>query len=271
VWERLSHAGVRTAVIRLPFTYPAPGQADYVFSNWLVPDLWQMANVQAGERDKLVFPPSLTGEVLANFSDKTGPDASVFTRMLPREDWPQPADAIVDPVQVLKTITANTFREARMTTRLLEKDRGLSVVMLYMPGIDLLSHAFWQYRFPEDFPNEPPAPADVAELGPVLDRYISWLDSEVGRMIASFPDPPNVLIVSDHGEGPTEMATLWKGWHASPGVFMAAGPGIPRNPDTLQVSYYDIVPTILDLEAFEAPSDLSGRSLVRRLSASTGQ
>jgi predicted AlkP superfamily phosphohydrolase/phosphomutase len=267
VWERLSHAGVRTAVIRLPFTYPAPGQADYVFSNWLVPDLWQMANVQAGERDKLVFPPSLTGDVLANFSDKNSPDASVLSRLLPRQDWPQPADSIVDPVQVLKTITSNTFREARMTTRLLKSDRGLSVVMLYMPGIDLLSHAFWQYRFPEDFPNGPPAPADVAQLGPVLDRYISWLDSEVGRMIASFQDPPNVLIVSDHGEGPTEMATLWKGWHASPGVFMAAGPGIPYNPDILRVSYYDIVPTILDLESFDKPADLGGHSLVRRSSA----
>src|SRR5207249_3702911 len=56
VWERLSRAGVETAVIRFPFTYPAAGQARYVVSNRLVTDLWGPLGVQQGKRDELTEP-----------------------------------------------------------------------------------------------------------------------------------------------------------------------------------------------------------------------
>ncbi len=68
VWERLSRAGVRTAVVRFPFTYPATGQADYVISNRVVVDMWNRLGVETGDRRELVAPASDAGALLAHFS-----------------------------------------------------------------------------------------------------------------------------------------------------------------------------------------------------------
>jgi arylsulfatase A-like enzyme len=94
------------------------------------------------------------------------------------------------------------------------------------------------------------------------------LDAQLARLIAAFPTAPNVLVVSDHGQEAAAASTmsLWKGWHSSRGVFMAAGPDIGARHDDLAVSYFDIVPTMLDLLSFEMPSDLSGGSLLTQTS-----
>ena len=61
---------------------------------------------------------------------------------------------------------------------------------------------------------------------------------------------------------------LWRGRHSRRGMFLAAGPDVQRGCEQLKVSYFDIVPTMLDLLGFEPASDLTGRSV---LSASFGE
>jgi predicted AlkP superfamily phosphohydrolase/phosphomutase len=134
--------------------------------------------------------------------------------------------------------------------------------MVYFGGFDTICHAFWQYRFPEQFP-DPPSQEDISRLGPVIDQYLEFLDGRIGRLISSFPVPPNVLIVSDHGHEANHDYPLWKGWHSATGIFIAAGPDVPFRTDSLAVSYYDIVPTVLDLEGLATPAGVSGRSLVK--------
>src|SRR4029453_11925478 len=111
--------------------------------------------------------------------------------------------------------------------------------------LDEVSHALWQYRFPEEFPDRPPSPEDVKRLGPAIDRVVELVDRQLAALIAAFPSPPNVVVVADHGEGPSSDYPPWTGWHASPGIFLAGGPAIAHRPGALQVSYLDIVPTIL--------------------------
>ena len=55
---------------------------------------------------------------------------------------------------------------------------------------------------------------------------------------------------------------LWKAWHSPYGMFVAAGPDVQPRDQLGDVSYFDIVPTILDLLAFNRPADLRGQSLV---------
>jgi predicted AlkP superfamily phosphohydrolase/phosphomutase len=98
----------------------------------------------------------------------------------------------------------------------------------------------------------------------VIDRFVELVDRQIAEVIAAFPQPPNVLIVSDHGEGAAPFYTIWRGWHATPGMFLAAGPDIPRRDGMAEMSYYDVAPTILDLERFEKPADLRGRSLLEQ-------
>ncbi len=262
VWERLSRAGEKVAVIRFPFTYPAPGQAAYVISNRVVTDLWGGLSVREGRRDDLVAPAAERDRWLATFANDRDVAPALLARLLPRRDWPKPADAIMDPVDVLRRATATEEAMHQAAMSIVRQDRALGVVMVHIAGFDEVCHAFWQYRFPDEFPEQPPSPADVAALGGVIDRYLELVDERVGELIDAFDAPPNVLVVSDHGEGPAPFHTIWRGWHASPGVFLAAGPDIPHAAQLLQVSYYDITPTVLDLVGFDKPGDLRGRSVL---------
>jgi hypothetical protein len=260
VWERLTSAGIRTAVIRFPFTYPAKGQASYVISNRAMVDLWDGFGVRKGEPDQLVEPADdfdQWSSTLAN--EHLG--SSLFEQVLGHTSWPKPADSVIDPVDVLKRAMNTQEQMHVVTMQLLRRDPSLRAVMLHVASVDEVCHAFWQYRFPEDFPGHRMSPSDLETLGPVIDRVIEQVDHQLDALIGAFPTRPNVLIVADHGEESNTTRPPWKGWHSSPGVFVAAGPGISPRSNTLRVSYYDIVPTILDLLGFEKPPDLRGHSV----------
>jgi arylsulfatase A-like enzyme len=96
---------------------------------------------------------------------------------------------------------------------------------------------------------------------------MEFLDREVGELVAAFPTPPNVIVVSDHGFGPARHYPMFSGWHGEHGVFIAAGPDVPQWDDHLSVNYIDIVPTILRLLGFRSPSTMPGHSLVPDRSA----
>lgn len=263
VWERLSQAGVRTAVVRFPFTYPAGMQADYVVSNRLVNDLWDMIGVHTGEPGFLVYPPESGSRWLANFSDTSGRAAREFPNVVTHPDWPQPADLSVNPIDAARR--AVTVQQQMHDTALdiVSHDPSIEVFMIYIPGFDNIAHAFWQYRFPGDYPAAPPAPADIAALGPVVDRYLELLDRQLAELIAAFPAPPDVVVVSDHGMGPIQETTLWRGWHAARGIFLASGTGVPHGVFDRPVTYFDVVPTLLHRLGFHVPNDMTGTPLLQ--------
>ena len=269
VWERLSSAGVKTAVIRFPFTYPANDQAHLIVSNRVVSDLWAEMGVEPGRREDLVSPKPRTESLLSWFSEHLVVDETALRDILPSSPWPKPADAVMDPTEVVRMTFGNGQRTFLLAEDVIRREPDLDVVMLYVVDLDNISHALWAYRFPEQFPQAPPAQADVDALGPVADRYVEYLDGQIDRLIKAFPTPPNVLLVSDHGQEAAAGAalSLWKGTHSSRGVFMAAGPDIVGQRADLSVSYLDIVPTILDVLRFERPADLSGRSLLSQQAA----
>jgi predicted AlkP superfamily phosphohydrolase/phosphomutase len=132
--------------------------------------------------------------------------------------------------------------------------------MIHLGGFDNVQHVFWQYRFPRDFARTPET-KDVEALGSIIDRYAEFVDRGVGEMMGAFAEQPNAMIISDHGMGSFENKPPFKGWHASPGIFVAAGPDFPHRKARMDVSYYDIVPTILDLKGLEKPETLKGKSL----------
>jgi predicted AlkP superfamily phosphohydrolase/phosphomutase len=173
-----------------------------------------------------------------------------------------PLDAAVDPVAALRVASDVGVRLFKVTDDIIRRDRNLDVAMMYFGDLDIISHAYYPYRFPEDFPLRPPAPADVAALGPVMDRYLEWFDGRLGELIRSFPTPPNVIVVSDHGFEAANHVTLWRGWHSPRGIFLAAGPGIAHDATVRDVSYYDIVPTMLDLLDLKPAGDLRGQSVI---------
>jgi predicted AlkP superfamily phosphohydrolase/phosphomutase len=126
--------------------------------------------------------------------------------------------------------------------------------MLHVSSLDNIYHAFWKFRFPQQFP-ERIDPSDIQALGGVVDRYIEYLDGRIQRIVALMPREPNVIVVADHGHEASLNHALWSGWHGQFGSFAAAGPDIPRRSDPLKVSYFSIAPLILELLGFARPAD----------------
>ena len=161
------------------------------------------------------------------------------------------------------------FRSDRDTldaaARLVTRVPSLPVSFVYLGGFDAVCHHFWQYRHPEDYGTSRPADEDVAALGEVVDRFLEFLDRGLGRLLASYDRPPNLLIVSDHGHGPVFDHPTFRGWHEPHGMFIASGPDLPHRSEPITFGYFDVTPTILDLLGFEPPADLRGSPLRRTL------
>ena len=262
IWEMLDRSGIKTAVVRFNFTYPATRQAAIVVSNLAMADVWGLVGVRIPDSAGLVEPSSRREELLAPFAREWTGDSTEFARVFPQKKWPKPKDAAINPVGILRGVLHFDAATIVTASRLMHTDPDIRVLFAHLGGVDNVGHSFWQYRFPNEFRYRPD-PRDIRALGPVMDRYLEFIDAGIQRMIDAFPERPNVLIVSDHGQAAREDGVPFKGWHASPGIFLAAGPDIAHDSERLDVSYYDIAPTILDLERLAKPPDLRGRSLLK--------
>jgi len=262
VWQLLHEASVDTAVVRFRFTYPPEGQASIVVSDWLGHDQWESLGVKREPTPDTVTPHALAVELLAPFRSAEPSDPTLFTRLLPGPTPPKPADSLLDPIQELRIASDIDNRTWEVSEAILRRKPTQSFLAVYIGGLDSVEHAFWPYRFPGDFPVDSPAQADIERLGPVLDRYVTYFDQRLNRLLALYSTTPNIVIVSDHGMGRTTLATSWRGWHTKDGIFLAAGPSVPHRPQRIDVSYYDVVPTIAALKGFRHSKSLSGHSVI---------
>lgn len=263
IWERLSAAGVTSAVIRMPFTFPADtSEAAVVVTDWAGHDQWSLAGLDRRAAPEQLAAPN-PRELLDRYSTEKESTARPLTTFVSDPDHPKPAGVKYHPIEMLRFASEIDARSLATTRDILARSPGLDFVAVYLDGLDTVQHAFWQFRFPEEFPEDPPTTEDVAVLGPAIARYLTWLDDELHRLIETFQTPPNVIIVTDHGFKAIQGHPLWKGWHAPRnGVFIASGPSIPSRNHRASVSYFDIVPTVLELAGFTVPSTLPGGSLL---------
>ena len=266
IWQLLHEAGVQTAVVRHRFTYPPGGQADIVVSDWVGQDQWERLRVRRRPMVAPVTPEDKADQLLAPFRPSGPSDPGLFTRLLPGPRPHKPADVPLDPIRELEIASDIDDRTFDVSESIIRSYPKLPFLAVYIGGLDSVQHAFWQYRFPNDFPGASPAQSDIDRLGRVPDEYVRYFDERLGRLLALYTREPDVLIVSDHGFGPTTIPSSWRGWHAQEGAFIAAGPSIPHSTKSVAVSYYDVVPTIARLKGFREPDVVHGRALVPDIS-----
>ena len=140
--------------------------------------------------------------------------------------------------------------------------------MVYLPGVDKVSHALWrsierQELYPEPLRRPPELRAVRAQA---LRRYYEFADALLGRLVERFESSDLVLVVSDHGfeaevtERPTGTLT---GGHSSPeaaaGILFARGRGLARGERASGTSIYDVTPTVLTWLGLPVGEDMKGR------------
>lgn len=74
--------------------------------------------------------------------------------------------------------------------------------------VDHVSHKYWKYMAPDDFPDTDPG--DALAYGGVIENIYAECDKALGKIIAAVPEDADIMIVSDHGFKPLHMTHAGK-------------------------------------------------------------
>jgi hypothetical protein len=263
VWQLLHSAGMRVAVVRFRFTFPAGDEASFVISDNVGKDIWQVMGVWTQAAGS-VAPREMTSSVLSSFSEPSLSANTLVSASLPRGGPAVSPDAVISPGESLRIAAEIDARTVDASLNLLRREPDIAAFFVYLGGFDTVCHSFWRYRFPAEFPEDPPDEAAVREFGQVIDRYMEFVDESIGKLIDAYPQPPNVLVVADHGAEALHGNRSYSGAHApTDGIFIAAGPTIPPQRDAIHLSYYDVAPSVLELMGLAPLPDMRGASFLR--------
>lgn len=129
----------------------------------------------------------------------------------------------------------------------------------------------WVHYFdPHDEYRPPTRFADAAK-GPhrLYDGEITFMDEQIGKLLAGLPKDARIVVVGDHGEmlgdhgEDNHGLTLYQGARRVP--LILAGPGIPAGrAEECLVRTADVAPTLLALAGAPVPAGLDGEGLLGR-------
>ncbi len=263
VWQLLHGAGIRVAVVRFGFTFPAKGQGDFVISDNVGGDAWKILGVWT-QTIGSVAPEEMASSLLSSFEGSSQSADALISASLPSASPRDSLAASISPTGSLRIAADIDARTVDASLNLLRREPDIAAFFVYLGGFDTVCHAFWRYRFPAEFPEDPPDEAAVREFGQVVDRYLEFVDESIGKLIDAYPEPPNVFVVADHGAEALHGNRSYSGAHSPrDGIFIAAGPGVPHQKDAIQPSYYDVAPSVLELMGLAPLPDMPGASFFR--------
>jgi predicted AlkP superfamily phosphohydrolase/phosphomutase len=249
VWNILSEAGLRVAVVGWMVTWPAEEVNGYMVSDYV-----QYEQEHCIRPDRQTYPEGLFGEIdhlrviPENVSD------SAIARFYPVSASPEEVQAAPWHKSYVKMIYAMDETMRRITLYLAEKDVDLLAV--YFNGVDSFGHAFWHHR------------TEVKEspLSEIIDKYYVWVDETLGEFMDIMDEDTLLLVCSDHGfHGPRRRPDggLMLGiyMHGENGIVGLMGKGVRKGGEILDADVLDMTPTILYALGLDVGRDMDGRVL----------
>ena len=280
-WEILRDAGLTSGTLGWWATWPADRLGD---GSFLVSDRVPYTRMEAAVRRATLtpedaWPPELLEEVAplverpndldpAVAEEFLGFDRGMMERMLLGVDY-----KMGSYLPEFKFVYQSDRSTLRMALHLLAQ-RRVDVASVYFTGIDTVSHLYWHFTYPKEFPGQEIRPEDIARYGRVIPLYYERIDEYLGQLMAAAGEDATVVVVSDHGFGGTGRLP-WSGGHgrltpgapiAPVGMLVMAGPGIRADGARLERAHVlDIVPTMLELLGLPAGADMLGSVLTEAL------
>lgn len=162
---------------------------------------------------------------------------------------------------------AHRFLEDGLLTQIaltIQKERDPDLMMVFLPGIDRVSHFLWgTIEPPELYPERLRYPPEQRAAGAeALHAYYEYTDALIGVLAEGYGSDDLVMVVSDHGfEAGVGLLNL-TGAHASEeaidGILFARGRDIPVGQKVVSVSVADVTPTILAWLGLPIAKDMDG-------------
>lgn len=280
-WEILPEFGVRTGTVGYWATWPADPMPEGSFllsdrvtytrmeasvarTNIAADDAWPRPLLEA-VADEVQRPDAIDPDVARRFLGM-GPE-EMRTRLLGAE---YAMGRFLPEFKFVYQSDLSSLRVAQAALAL----HPVELATVYLTGIDTVSHLFWHFSWPEDFPRVRIDPAAVERYGDVIPLYYQEVDRWLGELAEGLGEDLTVVVVSDHGFGPTGNLP-WSGGHgrltrgapiAPPGLLVLSGPGIVEGPVRLpHASVLDVAPTLLALFGVPPGRDMPGRVLEEAL------
>jgi predicted AlkP superfamily phosphohydrolase/phosphomutase len=261
LWNIVSDADLSVGVVNWWNTYPVEAVRGIVVSDHALPG-------QAEQRAKFfggaarnagppVYPPEWetnVASIVARPETLTAvPDPFAGNEALPKWENPEGMSrAFERDTQVVRIALA------------VESARRPDVLMVFLPGIDRISHALWGNLEPEELYPPPlrPTPTERAAGVQAIYRYYEYTDALIGLLVERFAPEDLVMVVSDHGfEAGVAMISLTgahKSEKARDGVVFARGHGIPAGVPAGPMTVADVTPTILAWLGLPVAADMDG-------------
>jgi predicted AlkP superfamily phosphohydrolase/phosphomutase len=154
-----------------------------------------------------------------------------------------------------------TYR--RIGLHLFER-RPVDLFAIYFGGVDVVSHRFWKFTWPDAMPyNASSREAEI--LQGVIPAYYAYIDEILGEFVAKMDSRTTLVVLSDHGFKPVYFPNkpTTSGHHRLEGVLSLYGRGIEKGTTLEGATLLDVFPTIFALLGEPLSRQLPGRVLAQ--------
>ena len=144
--------------------------------------------------------------------------------------------------------------------------------MLYIGGVDAVSHRFWRFMDPS---RQPASQAERARFGKVVPEYYRFADEVLGELIEGLDPAATLIVCSDHGfraaRAGAHHAEEYSGAHRMKGIVGFFGAHARHGAGIEGARLIDLAPTVLALLGLPAAQDMPGRALAGALDIDAAQ
>lgn len=185
VWDLLGQEGKKVCVVNVPLTYPAGKVNGVMLSGFPSP----------AQSSDWTYPIGLAGEL---------------ERELGECEFQKPASLVGEgeEARLLDDLIRKTRNQVKVLSYLLKRER-FDFVMTVFDGIDAASHPLWKYM-DESHPKYNKTHA--AEGRRALYGSYEIADEAIGDLLDLFDSQPNLVLLSDHGNGPVYYGVYINNW-----------------------------------------------------------
>ena len=256
IWNIASDAGLAVGVVNWPATHPPEKVDGVMISDFAI-------SVEAGAAPPVrpsVRPPVWPAEWAPRVE-------TLLAERAPLTDVPDPTAGSGLPAWMDSPGVVRSGRDDAGVTRIaraVEADLRPDLMLVFLTGIDRVSHRWWgAFEDPSAYDDPPPLSESERATGrEALLAYYAFTDALIGRLLEAYGPDDLVLILSGYGFEAGDLRT--PGVHASPeaqyGVFFAAGREVVQPSRLVPPSGNDVTPTILTWLGIPPASDMDGRA-----------